>query len=102
MGRITFAGVVAGLVTAGMLLAVPAHADDTEYVGWLKKYGFNVTPKTQSSLITAGHSICTDLRGGASVTAEQAAVTRMIPGATSERVGNLITAAQLGLCPDTA
>ncbi len=80
--------------------STPTTPED-KYFDWLQKYDFNVTSDNRATLLTAGHSICTDLRNGVDPDREARTIYRAVPEATDKKAGLLVTAAQMGLCPDT-
>jgi hypothetical protein len=88
--------------TAALGLAAPAHADsDANYLQTLTGDGIPVTAADSPMLVTAGHDVCTNLRGGASAQAQAGFVLRMAPqGATQKEAESLVSAAQTDLCPD--
>ena len=96
--------VVLFAVSTGFCGVGIAHADgDSDYLAVLSRYGFDVsTPATAQMAVKFGHGICADLRAGASPSQELATMTRMSPEGISERkIGNMVSAAQFQLCPDT-
>jgi len=112
--------VVGVLVIVGLLYAYGAQLDSQEkksasgstytstpttpedkYFDWLQKYDFNVTSDNRDTLLTAGRSICVDLRSGVDPEREARTIYRAVPEATDKKAGLLVTAAQMGLCPDT-
>lgn len=72
-----------------------------KYLCWLQTYSFNVTPDTQQSLLVAGDTLCQGLRKGGTPEQGIAVLFRTVPDISQQQAGNLITAAQMGLCPDT-
>lgn len=72
-----------------------------KYLCWLRSYGFTVTDETQQSLMVAGSTLCSGLRGGGTPDEGIAVLYRTIPDMTEKQAGLLISAAQFGLCPDT-
>jgi hypothetical protein len=94
---------VVSLTSASFLGMGVAHADDSSYLARLARYGFDVsTPETRDVAVKMGHSICYDLRRGVSPDEETTKLFRMTPSnATEKKVGNMVSAAQFDLCPDT-
>lgn len=91
------------LIGAAIAAAPSAHADpQQDYLDMLRStYGFNVTDSNRHTLLAAGNAICGDLRAGTSPETEIRAIFRSVPNATEKQAGNLVSAAQFKLCPDT-
>lgn len=72
-----------------------------KYLCWLQTYSIHVTPETEQALLTAGDTLCQGLRKGGTPEQGTAVLYRTVPNISQQQAGNLITAAQMGLCPDT-
>jgi Protein of unknown function (DUF732) len=87
----------------------PAHADadpGNDFLAALDKYGIDLTalmgqPISPPDAIELGQDICGDLHKGTPAASETNAIYRMMPKITDKQAGNLVSAAQLTLCPDT-
>lgn len=109
MGRLLVAlAVMGGLVGCGSTTSAPVtqscptlNNPQVKYLCWLQTYGFNVTDESRPSLVVAGTTLCQGLHNGGSADEGVAVLYRSIPDITEKQPGNLIAAAQLGLCPDT-
>ncbi len=91
---------------ASIPLAAPAGADsfspaEQAYLDKLKEYGFTVTPEDAAIAVKLGHDTCTGLDNGASPADAADALWSAAPWFTEEQSANLVTAAQINLCPDT-
>lgn len=96
-----FSLVAVGAVLAGIVIAVPAHADADAYLAELDKYGIQY--KSASAAINMGQGICNALRSGIKFPAIANAITEPTPGTlnyTSREAGMIIGAAAGGLCPE--
>ncbi|MEB4208760.1 DUF732 domain-containing protein [Mycobacterium sp. 94-17] len=91
----------AAAVLAALVAAPAAHADaDGDFLAAMHEYGINFKGGDDASL-KLGRAVCKDLRDGASSAAESAAVFRILPDTTEKQSGNIVSAAQIHLCPDT-
>ena len=87
--------ITAAATAAAIALSPPAHADDASYLDALHRAGINWLPWMQSSEISSGHIVCSELRSGqrpADLVGQFP-----IPGDAAPT----IAAAQAELCPDT-
>ena len=84
-----------------------AHADPgNDFVAALDRYGIDLTALMGKSMsrqdaIGLGQAICGDLQHGSSATTEANGLHKMMPKITDKQAGNLVSAAQSALCPDT-
>lgn len=88
-----------------------AHTSSTEcatitdrsakYYCWLRLYGFTVDGDTEEALMVAGTTLCQGLRKGGTPKEGVAVIYRTVPNITEKQAGNLLSAAQFGLCPET-
>ena len=60
--------------------------------------GHTISPQ---SAVELGHDICSDLHRGTSSEAEMHFLYRGMPNITDKQAGNLASAAQFTICPDT-
>jgi len=96
-----------GLVLMPVFQPPNAQADpDSDFLAWLQNYGIDLSALmghtiTPQSAIELGHDICDDLRGGKSADSEMSGIFRMFPNITEKQAGNLVSAAQMTICPDT-
>jgi uncharacterized protein DUF732 len=95
-----------GVIAAALSILQPAHAaadPDNDFLARLNWYGIDLSAVmgSQKSAINMGHSICDDLHRGMQVKDEITALYRMLPIITDKQAGNLVSAAQFALCPDT-
>lgn len=94
--------IAVSVATAPLIVfAAPAHADDQSYLDMLKHNGFALTNEATPGMLSVGHAICKDLEAGVSVDVEIASLERAAPDKLSNRVGQVVKAAQLNLCKDT-
>jgi uncharacterized protein DUF732 len=102
------AAVLFGCVSLGAASAItaPAGADsfspaEQAYLDKLKEYGFTVTPEEAAIAVKLGHDTCTGLENGASPAEAADALSSAAPWFTEKQSANLVTVAQMKLCPDT-
>ncbi len=91
---------------ATIALAAPAGADsfspaEQAYLDKLKEYGFTVAPEDAAIAVNLGHDTCTGLENGASPADAADDLSRAAPWFTHQQSANLVTAAQVKLCPGT-
>lgn len=106
---VMLAGVLPCIGFVAMLAIQPAtaHADpDSEFLSWLNNYGIDLSEImghtiTRQDAIELGHDICKDLHGGKSAEAETSEIYRGMPKISDKLAGNLVSAAQYTICPDT-
>ncbi|WP_169714694.1 DUF732 domain-containing protein [Mycobacterium celatum] len=95
------------LVATTALQPALAYADpDSDFLKALNMYGIDLSVMmghtiTPQDAIELGHDICNDLHSGKSAEAETNEVYRIMPKITDKQAGNLVSAAQLTICPDT-
>jgi hypothetical protein len=107
--RVILAGVLLciGFMVMSAVQPATAHADpDSEFLSWLDNYGIDLSELmghtiTRQDAIELGHDICNDLHGGKSADAETKEIYRGMPKITDKLAGNLVSAAQYTICPDT-
>jgi hypothetical protein len=96
-----------GFVAMSAIQPATARADpDSEFFSWLDNYGINLSELmshniTRQDAIELGHDICNDLHSGKSADAETREIYRGMPKITDKLAGNLVSAAQYTICPDT-
>ncbi len=93
-------------LSASIALAAPAGADsfspaEHAYLDTLKEYGFTVTPEEAAIAVKLGHDTCTGLENGASPADAADDLSSAAPWFTEKQSANLVTVAQMKLCPDT-
>jgi hypothetical protein len=101
--------VLLGIAFAAVSVLLPPHADADpadDFLAALDKYGIDLSALmgqtiTPQSAIELGDDICGDLQSGTSAASETNAIYRMMPKITDKQAGNLVSAAQFTLCPDT-
>ncbi len=91
---------------ATLALAAPAGADsfspaEQAYLDKLKEYGFIIPPEDAAIAVKLGHDTCTGLENGATRAAAADDLLRAAPWFTEQLSANLVTAAQVNLCPAT-
>lgn len=85
-----------------------AYADPgNDFLVALNKYGIDLTGLmgtyiSPQSAIELGQDICVDLHRGHPPATEANDLYMKLPRITDKEAGNLVTAAQFTLCPDTA
>jgi hypothetical protein len=87
----------------------PAHANadpDNDFLSKLDWYGIDISelmghPISRHDTIDLGHVICDDLHRGTPPEAEMNVFYRGMPKITDKQAGNLVSAAQFAICPDT-
>jgi hypothetical protein len=95
------------LAATSALHAPLADADPgADFLRALDKYGIDLSalmgqPISAQNAIELGRDICGDLHSGMSAASETNALYRMMPKITDKQAGNLVSAAQFTLCPDT-
>jgi hypothetical protein len=102
-------GVLPCIGFVAMLAVQPAtaHADpDSEFLLWLNNYGVDLSEImghtiSRQDAIDLGHDICKDLHSGTSAEAETNSIYRSFPKISDKLAGNLVSAAQFKICPDT-
>jgi hypothetical protein len=88
------------LLALAVATAAPAAADaDQDYLDML--HNTYDMPNATGEMVKLGHAICADLRGGASAADEAAALYRAVPKISEKAAGEVVSAAQIKLCPDT-
>ncbi|OCB46080.1 DUF732 domain-containing protein [Mycobacterium parascrofulaceum] len=92
---LTIAGVVAGIA-----LAVPAHADDTDdaFLGSLNSAGFTYNDPGQ--VIQAGHYVCSAAGGGTAMADIATAMVSKAPALSQEKAEKFTAIAASAYCPD--
>jgi hypothetical protein len=94
-------------VAASIALAAPAGADnfspaEQAYLDMLKVYGFNINGEDAAFAVKLGHTACSLLENGSSPPDGAAALWRTAPKFTEKRSANLVSVAQMKLCPNNA
>jgi serine/threonine-protein kinase len=87
-------------------LAAPAGADsfspaEQAYLDMLKVYGFDINPEDAAFAVKLGHTTCSLLENGGSPQDVADALWRTAPKFTEKQSANLVSVAQMKLCPDT-
>ncbi|CPR78980.1 DUF732 domain-containing protein [Mycobacteroides abscessus] len=88
---------LAAALSAAVVLASPAAADDDAYLDALSAQGFQVMWQSRPFLLGAGNGMCNDLNNGE--TPEQVAGHSSYPNATPAQLLIMATAAKKHLCP---
>lgn len=88
---------MAAVAVASVMLSSPARADEDSYLDALSGQGFQVMWQSRPFLVSAGNSMCNDLRNGE--TPEQVAGHWNYPNATPANLLAMATAAKSHLCP---
>ena len=102
-----FALMSAALACITVAASATAQADPgDDFLRYLNMYGIDLSAMMGHTIspqdaIELGQDICGDLHKGASPTAEANGLYRTLPRITDKQSGNLVSAAQLTLCPDT-
>jgi hypothetical protein len=84
-----------------------AYADPgDDFLGYLNMYGIDLSAMMGHTInahdaIELGQDICNELHGGKSAGGVTNELYRMMPRITDKQAGNLVSAAQLTICPDT-
>jgi Protein of unknown function (DUF732) len=105
--RLTKALLAVALVATPALQPSLAYADPgDDFLAALDKYGIDLSalmsePISPQDAIELGRDICNDLHSGTSPIAEANGLYRMMPKITDKQSGNVVSAAQFTLCPDT-
>jgi hypothetical protein len=101
--------VLLGVALAAMSVLQPPRAGadpDNDFLSQLNSYGIDLSDLmgrtiTPQKAIELGHLICDDLRHGTQPEAEMNVFYRAMPKITDKQADNLMSAAQLTICPDT-
>jgi Protein of unknown function (DUF732) len=101
--------VLFGVALAAMSVLQPPRAGadpDNDFLSQLNWYGIDLSDLmgrtiTPQKAIEFGHLICDDLRHGTQPKAEMNVFYRAMPKITDKQADNLMSAAQLTICPDT-
>lgn len=87
-------------------LAGPAGADnfspaEQAYLDMLKAYGFTINDQDAAFAVKLGHTTCDLLARGDDPKDIADALWRTAPGFTEKQSANMVSVAQMKLCPDT-
>ncbi|MBP1823101.1 DUF732 domain-containing protein [Mycobacterium sp. OAE908] len=101
-------GIVCVAFSATWALITPlAHADPgSDFLSRLHAYGIDISaimghPISSQDTIELGQALCTELHQGTSAPVETEKLYRQMRRITDKQAGNLVSAAQFSICPDT-